>query len=476
YFTKHPTHATSFQNLIFAMANQLRAISEAGHFRKKLPKNDKLIACFEKIGGEITALKSGLDAKDFEEYLIIQNLFEYQDRQLEKLKKITWLLGNPDIAPKDYITKEAARRFVAPQDYDPAILLRNFNFSSNLFKHSLRLALTVMIGYVVGSFLDFQNPYWILLTIIVILRPSYGLTRSRSKQRIIGTLIGGALATGIVFLVHDAYVYGVLGIVSLIIAFSMIQKNYRTAATFITLSVIFIYAIIRPDVQEVIQYRVLDTVVGAALSFMAIWLFWPSWSFQKIESDIEKSIRANKDFLGQIIAYYEQKGKVPIALKVSRKQAFMETSNLSAAFQAMTQEPKSKQNNLDSIYELVVLNHSFLSSLASLSGYIQNHSTTKASTALKTSVNYIDQNLEQVLKSVSTFQTQKLDTVVDNEDNFKKQLISLSEGAQEKLNAGRPLSERDHQEAHLINEQLRWLFSLSQKMLKTMTNRPKTKS
>ncbi|NNE78362.1 MAG: hypothetical protein HKN31_14970, partial [Pricia sp.] len=76
----------------------------------------------------------------------------------------------------------------------------------------------------------------------------------------------------------------------------------------------------------------------------------------------------------------------------------------------------------------------------------------------------------------STFQTQKLDTVVDNEDNFKKQLTSLSEGAQEKLKAGQPLSERDHQEAHLISEQLRWLFSLSQKMLKTMNDRPKTKS
>lgn len=64
-----------------------------------------------------------------------------------------------------------------------------------------------------------------LLTIIVILRPSYGLTKTRSKDRIIGTLLGGAIAVGLVYLIQNPYVYGVLGVACLIIAFSMVQKN-----------------------------------------------------------------------------------------------------------------------------------------------------------------------------------------------------------------------------------------------------------
>jgi uncharacterized membrane protein YccC len=54
-----------------------------------------------------------------------------------------------------------------------------------MFRHSLRLTIAIVFAYLLG-FLDIQNTYWILLTVIV-MRPSYGLTKERSKDRIIGT-------------------------------------------------------------------------------------------------------------------------------------------------------------------------------------------------------------------------------------------------------------------------------------------------
>ncbi|MFV0573103.1 MAG: hypothetical protein ACK5M1_11815 [Xanthomarina gelatinilytica] len=45
---------------------------------------------------------------------------------------------------------------------------------------------------------------------------------------------------------------------------------------------------------------------------------------------------------------------------------------------------------MDKIYELVELNHTFLSSLASLSTYIQNHPTTEASEMFKAATHKID--------------------------------------------------------------------------------------
>src|SRR5690606_9543848 len=130
---------------------------------------------------------------------------------------IKWLLGDADAMEIDFIDRKAAKGFVSAQDYDPKLLVRNFSFKSTIFRHSLRLAVTVMVGYVLGSLFPFQNPYWILLTIIVIMRPSYGLTKSRAKDRMIGTLMGGAIAYGMVFLIQDMYVFGALGVVSLVI-------------------------------------------------------------------------------------------------------------------------------------------------------------------------------------------------------------------------------------------------------------------
>jgi uncharacterized membrane protein YccC len=55
----------------------------------------------------------------------------------------------------------------------------------------------------------------------------------------------------------------------LFFGFSFTPTNYKVGATFVTIYVIFIYGILTPNIEDVIQYRVLDTFVGAVLSFLA---------------------------------------------------------------------------------------------------------------------------------------------------------------------------------------------------------------
>ena len=100
------------------------------------------------------------------------------------------------------------------------------------------------------------------------------------------------------------------------------------------------------------------------LSYLGFLFLWPSWSFQEIRKDVVKSVEANRTYLSEIANFYIHKGNVPTIYRLARKNAFLETSNLSSAFQRMTQEPHSKQKNLNEIYQLVELNHNFLSSLA----------------------------------------------------------------------------------------------------------------
>ncbi|HAB26911.1 MAG: hypothetical protein CMP05_13295 [Xanthomarina sp.] len=458
----HPNYVKSFQDFIFEVAKQLRSISKTRYNKRQLPNNKQLILYLERLEQEVEALKNSNNKSDYEGFLILQNYLEYQKRQFLKIKRIKWLLGNPNMDTKDFIDSNESRRFIVSQDYSLNILLRNLSFKSNIFKHSLRLAVTVVLGYILGHVFAFQNPYWILLTIIVIMRPSYGLTKVRSKDRIIGTLIGGAVAAGMVLLIQNPYLYAVLGIGSLIIAFSMVQRNYKASATFITLSVVFIYGIIEPDISTVIQYRIIDTVLGAALSYVAMLFLWPAWSFLDIHETIEMSVQANKDFLNEIGLYYEQKGQVPTSYKVARKTAFLETSNLNSAFQRMAQEPKSKQKHLDKIYELVELNHTFLSSLASLSTYIQNHPTTEASEMFKEATHKIDNYLSLVLKTLQKEVPEELAHLVQKALSENEQLINDMTF----LNPKDKHLERQYQEFHLVWEQLQWLYAISRNMLK----------
>ncbi|HLV40492.1 FUSC family protein [Xanthomarina sp.] len=459
---KHPHYVTSFQNLIFEMALQLRGIADAGNNVKKLPNNKDLTDYFKQVEAQINVLKLETVTKDYEAFLMLQNLLEYQEKQFQKLKRIKWLLGNPNVDDLEFIDTRELKRFIVSQDYDPKLLVRNLSLQSNIFRHSLRLAVTVMVGYVIGTVFSFQNPYWILLAIIVIMRPSYGLTKTRSKDRIIGTLLGGGIALGMVFLIQNPVVYGILGVLSLVVAISMVQRNYKASATFITLSVVFIYAILQPDVLSVIQYRIIDTVLGAGLSFMAMLWLWPAWSFSEISENIETSVAANKDFLNQISQFYQNKGKASTSYKLARKRAFLETSNLNSAFQRMAQEPKSKQKNLDKIYELVELNHAFLSSLASLSSYIQHHPTTEASEMFKEAANKIDHNLSLVMTVLSNPSAKKTIHIPNEAAFFNEQLTSKMRFMASEDSP----SERNYQEAHLVWEQLRWLYAMSRSMLK----------
>lgn len=462
-FKEHPQFIQLFQDLIFKMSLQLQMISDAENDKRKLPKNDTLRQCFEDVTQEITSQHETLA---YGEQLMLQTMLGYQEKQFEKLKRIKWLLGDPNMEEIDLIDKKTAKRFVTVQDYDPMLLVRNLNFKSAIFRHSIRLAVTVMIGYALGSLFPLQNPYWILLTIIVIMRPNYGLTKIRAKDRTIGTLIGGAIATGMIFLIQDPYVYAVLGVASLVISISMVQKNYKTSAIFITLSVVFIYAILEPDILTVIKFRILDTLIGAVLSYAAILWLWPTWESVEMNESIKKAVKANKDFMQKITEYYLQKGKIPTSYNLARREAFLETSNLDSAFQRMVQEPRSKQNEMDKNYELVVLNHNFLSSLASLSTYMQHYKTTEASEQFIIVTEKIEKKLERILECLKDKDCDGAASSFENDLLFEELLPAFNSLEIRNTETMDKQTKRSLQEAHLVWEQLQWLYSISGKMLK----------
>ena len=182
------------------MSNRMNAIAANISTPKKLRNNSKIEEFQKKIKRDIAEYSSASKKTFDENLLLLKNLFKYQKEQIKKIQKIEWLLKNPAQRELSLLKKEDSRRFLTKQNYDIEVLTGNLNLRSPIFKHSLRLAVITMIGYGVGMLFSVQNPYWILLTLIVIMRPTFGLTKTRSKERTIGTLIGGALAVGIVLL------------------------------------------------------------------------------------------------------------------------------------------------------------------------------------------------------------------------------------------------------------------------------------
>ncbi|APG59604.1 FUSC family protein [Christiangramia salexigens] len=461
----------AFSNFSLQMAAQLDRISQSIYRNSRLPDN----AIPNELAKTREALKKFRESIDVtkkrEAMLLLRNFFDYQTKQAQKINSIDRILRNIAEKRKIFYKNKDLRKFLTPQEYSFKTLETNFNFNSAIFRHALRLALVVVAGYFIGEYFSVQNSYWILLTIVVIMRPNYGLTKERTKKRITGTLIGGAIAIGIVMLTQNPMVYAVLGLLSLTLAFSLIQRNYTTAAIFITLSIIFIYALLQPEVLNVIQYRVIDTLIGAGLAALGNVILWPKWEFTSINATIFSSINSNLEYLSEIDKYYHDKKEIPASYKLARKKAFMEMGNLSGSFQRMAQEPKSKQMYLSLVYNIVGLNQTFLSALASLGSYIRTHPTTKASADFELHTRSIRNNLENALRILEHKELKK-DTINIKEagETLHRKFDELARERDLQIEAGQDQIEKSMrlklQEAHLITGQLEWLMDISEKLEK----------
>lgn len=470
-FEENPHYQGQLKSLIENLALQLEEISLALEKNSNYSK-EEIQVYLEKIEASFISFRKTLDFKENKpDIFLLQNLFEYLEKQAQKINTIVRILYNLESTKRVFPKRGEVSKFITPQDYDPKTLLENFNFNSTIFRHSLRLAVVVLVGFSVGSFFSLDNAYWILLTILVIMRPNYGLTKERSKQRIVGTLIGGIIAIGIVYFIKNPIVYGVLGFVSLMLAFSMVQKNYKTAAIFITLSIVFVYALMQPNVYNVIQYRVIDTLVGAGLAALGNLVLWPAWEVKGIKNVILESIRANKNYLKEIDNFYHTKGELPTSYKLARKNAFLETGNLNTAFQRMTQEPKFKQKEIGAIYQIVGLNQTFLGALASLGTYIRNHKTTTASANFEILVRHILQHLENAEKSLTLSEPGDIPDSTLTEKagkEFQNTFNLLLEESAKDSDSSETLQNR-LREVHLVSNQLKWLLELSEKLQKNLS-------
>lgn len=467
-FDDYPTVLLTYQNLAYNLSKTIKKIA------KRVQKGEKYIS---KNNLNLDLMAFEMAIKDYENNLgkvaasegvfMLKTMLEYGEKQVEKIKTIERAYMSKKNSFDFKSREKDLAKFITPQYYPIRILIENLSFNSAIFRHSVRLTITVLIGFLIGQLAIFHNVYWILLTIAVIMRPGYGLTKQRSYHRIFGTIVGATVAFGLLYLVQNRMAIIFLTVLAMLLGFAFNNKNYKISATFVTIYIVFIYSLLNPDVASVIQYRIIDTLIGTLLAFTANYFLWPSWEFLNTPDFLNKAIVANRNYLNEISSYYNKKGNVSTSYRLARKNAFIAVGNLMASFQRMSQEPKSKQKQLPQVYKLAVLNHTVLSSIASLGTYIQSHKTTKASEAFNAIINMVIQNLDcasEILiskseKTTSTRGNQDISLRFNELKNIRTQELLENKNYDEAL-------QLKLQEAQLVIEQLMWLINLSENIIK----------
>ena len=249
-------------------------------------------------------------------------------------------------------------KFVTHQDYAPHIFWDNFSFESGAFKHALRVALVCLVGFITAkNFSLGGHSYWVLLTIIVILKPGFSLSKQRNYQRLTGTIAGGAIGILILNFIPDKTAQFIILVVLMIGTYSFLRINYIVAVIFMTPYVLILFKFLGLGTIDVFQERVIDTLIGSGIAFIASYLLFPTWEFQQIQLTLRSVITADINYLQKISESISGKAVEINEYKLARKDVYVNSANLSAIFERMTSEPKSKQRNIKDLHKFVVLNH-----------------------------------------------------------------------------------------------------------------------
>ncbi len=348
-----------FKIMIIRLANELDNLSYffATNKRPK-PLHD--------LQADLIHLKNVLDKSEgiSEENIFVLKKILINIRNLvNRIDQIYGYFGNKKV--KSQVTDLS--KFVENYEFDWSQFRNNLSLKSDYFRHALRFSIVMVIGFFIANSFEFGNhSYWILLTIGVILKPGFSLSKKRVFQRLTGTFIGGIGGVIIIILIQDPTVRFFILLLLMVMSFSLAQKNYILSVIFMTPYLLILFAFLGIDTMEVAQERVIDTLIGGFLSFTSSYIIFPTWEGSQVKNYMRNLLIANYNYLVELLDISLGKEGNITEYKLIRKEVYVNTANLASAFQRMITEPKSTQKNSKEVHSFIVFNHLLSSYTANL--------------------------------------------------------------------------------------------------------------
>ncbi|MBO1111797.1 FUSC family protein [Bordetella petrii] len=363
--------------------------------------------------------------------LIVQVL-----RRLRNAARIVGKLADhtaarPDAEPTSVLRiDKSLTQFMSRQELRLGMLTSNLRLDSPYFRYATRVTLAAAIA--MGLIAQLATPqvssahsYWVLLTIIIIMKPGFALTRQRNGWRLMGTLIGCLLALALFRVTTRPEALFAVLLAACIMGNSLVQLNYMASAIFNTLFVVMVFHFVAPGTvsMEVIGERALDTALGCAIALVCSYVL-PWWEARYMKPLARAATNANREYLRTGLQYARAMqahaaGAAPpegaptaeeadIAWRLARKNVHIAFSNFAEAFYRMMSEPRSHQMNVPEFNNLLIQNHIMASQITAavpiLAGLKQSPEPMRQ--ALAGIVDMLDDNRPAPLDLPSQFDTE----------------------------------------------------------------------
>lgn len=376
--------------VIHQLSDELDNIGLAIQSNNTYQKQYQLIPELDKVKAKVDALDDKQQSR-----LMLKKILVNLRNLGEKMDELMNYFRARKYSRRKIFSMDEYNKFVSQQQLDIKLLWNNLHLESSVFRHSIRMTLTCMAGYLIAHLISYGNhSYWILLTITVILKPGFGLTKQRNMERLIGTIAGGILGVAVISFIHNRDVLFGFIVFFMLGTYTYQRLNYTVMVIFTTPYVIILFYLLGLGSVGIAEERLLDTGIASILAFLSNYFLFPHWESKHLQNYMIAVLKANVDYLYKLKDSLSGRKMSALEYKLVRKELYVSTANLSAAFHRMLSEPKHKQKNSKQIYQFVTLNHVLSSNVASLSSGIQNNEL----------FFYPREVIQQVNRSISTLE------------------------------------------------------------------------
>ena len=261
--------------------------------------------------------------------------------------------------------------FVSPTAWSWQPFLAMWRWDAPPLRHAIRAALAIGTAYAIGLALPWgTHDYWILLTIVVVLRGSLAQTLERRNHRVAGTLLGCVLAGGLLAAHVPPLGLLVLATLAQAVANAFAARRYLVTAVAATvLGLLQAHALNAGGSAsfELVE-RMADTLIGVAVAWAFSYVL-PSWERNQIPALLRRALSAQARHarvalsLGQLRAVDNEP---ELQWRLARREAYDSLSALVQATQRSLSEPRAVRPPLEQLGRLLAHSYQLLAQLTTV--------------------------------------------------------------------------------------------------------------
>ncbi|MDA4136938.1 MAG: FUSC family protein [Thaumarchaeota archaeon] len=140
------------------------------------------------------------------------------------------------------------------------------------FKHAVIVGVASGVGISIGLALGLPRDFWVVVTIILAVRPNINATVSFTSMIVLGTVVGATMAAFVTLGITNDYLLWTLLFLFSVGQFATRGMNLGLTQVFNTPFLIILLNILYPGEWQLAEVRILDVVIGGAIAVLTVYL------------------------------------------------------------------------------------------------------------------------------------------------------------------------------------------------------------